>query len=206
MVQNGSHPRDPARRILLDALDPTVERAARRKIVELLEANPAPAGSIAAARHQLDLVVQKLALNRRERAQRAELRRAAKQLPQKRLLRDVALLRLGDGDTASGVPLVLPKRLERIFFHGGIPALGLRTGVGRRVGLAVSGVLVVVAAQGVFNSYAAGRGLATFARAATMELTRLPPNPIDLPTLDALEKLSGWECSWTGCAKSRSCR
>jgi hypothetical protein len=180
---------DDVRRSLLDALDPRIERAARTKIVELLEKNPAPAGSVAYDGHALDLAVQRISLSRHERERRAELRRVLRNLPDRQLTRDVALLRLAEQAPTTGVALILPQRLRQVFFRGGIGALGWRSGFWRRLGLAASGVAAVITSIAVATAYLAHRRFEQATSEATRDIVALAPNPVDLPPLDVLKRL-----------------
>lgn len=124
--RTGSIP-DQARAELLRAIRPEVERAARGAVITLLERNPAPAETIASSRHELDLVVQKLALHGKDRARRRELLRAAQHIPRDRVVSELSVLRLTDLDPGSTLALRLPNRMRRLFFHGGLPMFGMTT-------------------------------------------------------------------------------
>jgi hypothetical protein len=135
---------DEARAVLLRVIEPDVERAARRTIIGLLERNPAPPETIASSRFELDLVVQKFALNSKVRAHRRELAKVARHAPRERVLSELAVLRLTEGDPTSTVAMRLPERLRDIFFQGGVSVLGLTSGARGVVAAAlVAGVLLV---------------------------------------------------------------
>ena len=135
---------DEARAVLLRVIEPDVERAARRTIIGLLERNPAPPETIASSRFELDLVVQKFALNSKVRAHRRELAKVARHAPRERVLSELAVLRLTEGDPTSTVAMRLPERLRDIFFQGGVSVLGLTSGARGVVAAAlVAGVLFI---------------------------------------------------------------
>lgn len=90
--RSGSIP-DEWRVKLIGKLDPTSEEVIRSSIIELLEKNPAPAGSVAARQQQLDLVTQRSWLNRRDRQKLSRTLQPIKGLPLEELNRDYALVR-----------------------------------------------------------------------------------------------------------------
>lgn len=140
--RTGSIP-DEARAILLRVIRPEVDRAARTAVLALLERNPAPAETIASTSYELDLVVQKLALHGRERARRNELLRLAQRMPQDKVVRELAVLRLSEHDPTTRLAMRLPERFRSVFFQHGIPVLGLTTGARSTVAAAlVAGVLL----------------------------------------------------------------
>jgi hypothetical protein len=135
---------DDARAVLLRVIEPDVERAARRTIIALLERNPAPPESIASSRFELDLVVQKFALNSRARGTRRDFARVARHTPRDRVLSELAVLRMTEGDATSTVAMRLPERLRDMFFQGGVSVLGLTSGARSVVAMAIiAGVLLV---------------------------------------------------------------
>ncbi|MCP4697949.1 MAG: SUMF1/EgtB/PvdO family nonheme iron enzyme [Gammaproteobacteria bacterium] len=146
---------DGWRLALLRELDRETVQAVRAALIELLEQDPPPAGSVAEQEHCLQLAVQRwffLRLNRGSadhpvgrffkrgagifrnlkeyRARRRELKDALRVNP---VVRDYALLRLLEG-TPSPLALLLPQRMRRFFFRSGVPLLGVRGGI--RAGLA----------------------------------------------------------------------
>lgn len=141
---------DESRAVLLRVIEPEVERAARRAIITLLERNPAPPESIASSRFELDLVVQKFALDSRTRSRRRELAKVARQAPREHVLSELAVLRLTEGDPGSPVAMRLPERLRDVFFQGGVSVLGLTSGARSLVAMAiVAFVLMAGPGQGL---------------------------------------------------------
>jgi Transglycosylase SLT domain len=128
---------DELRWLLLRELDEGSERAVRLAIIELLERDPPPRETYAADTYQLNLVVQRWLL-RRDRHRRRELLAALQSAPQQQVLRDYTLLRFLEAPPASALNLYLPARLRKLFYRGGIPTFGLRTGTRLALALLLS--------------------------------------------------------------------
>jgi tetratricopeptide (TPR) repeat protein len=120
---------DEIRARLIDQLTEAEERAVREAIVELLERNPAPGDSVSANRYELDLVVQRLALHRRDPKQRRAAMRDLAGFPRRELVQDFAMLKLIEEMPSSRLQVLLPRRLRRVFYRGGVPVLGVRSGI-----------------------------------------------------------------------------
>jgi Big-like domain-containing protein len=120
---------DEVRARLIDQLTEAEERAVREAIVDLLERNPAPGDSVSANRYELDLVVQRLALHRRDPRQRRNAIRELQGFPRRDLVQDFAMLKLIEETPASRLQVLLPRRLRRVFYRDGVPALGTRAAV-----------------------------------------------------------------------------
>lgn len=189
---------DQARRVLLDALQRSIEVAARRRIVELLESSPPPTGSVAADRYELDLVVQRAALN--SSGQRGLTKRTAGRA----VVEDVAVLRLADERGKARASLVLPARLQKIFFGGHTGWVVASASAWRRGGLVLSAALVAAALVGFAISYSSGRriGAAVESAATTVGVaadsasSMIPQSPDTNPArspqaLDELRALDG---------------
>ncbi len=120
---------DEARAQLIDQLTEAEERAVRQAIVELLERNPAPGDSVSANRYELNLVVQRLALGRRDPKQRAEALKELRGFPRRELVQDFAMVRLLEETPSSRLAVILPRRFRRVFYRDGVPAFGMRAGM-----------------------------------------------------------------------------
>ena len=124
--RSGAMP-DDLRWLLIRELDRDKERAIRSAIIELLEKNPPPKETIAENVFQLNLAVQRW-LFRRSRNRRREMLQVMRSLPQSQATRDYTLLRFLESSGTSPLDLLLPRRLQKVFYRGGVPAFGLRTG------------------------------------------------------------------------------
>ena len=118
---------DELRLKLIAALDPQKQETIRSAIVQLLEKNPPPPKTFAADSRQLEIVVQHSWLNRNDRKKLKQTLTALKNFPPSDLNREYTLLRLETSQT-SPLALRLPRRLQKLFFRRGIPALGIRSG------------------------------------------------------------------------------
>ncbi|MGE0130708.1 MAG: hypothetical protein AB7U82_21725 [Blastocatellales bacterium] len=124
----GSMP-DELRLQLIGKLEPQRERAVRSAIIELLEKNPAPHGSFAADARRLEIAAQRSWLSRDNRQ---ELRREVKEIrkfPTDDVVRDYALVRFLESAPSSRLAMLLPRQLRKTFYEGGVPALGMKSGV-----------------------------------------------------------------------------
>ena len=120
---------DELRVELMEALDAKAVEAVREVIVEVLESNPPPEETIAAQRHAMNLVAQRLSLHARDRKKRKQLEREAAEVPRHLIQQDYAFLKLLENAPRTALALPLPKRLRRIFFRDGIPLFGAKTGI-----------------------------------------------------------------------------
>ena len=126
--RDGAMP-DELRVELMEALDAKAVEAVRKVIIEVLESNPPPEETIAAQRHAMNLVAQRLSLHARDRKKRKELEREAAELPRHLIQQDYAFLKLLENAPKTALALPLPKRLRKIFFRDGIPLFGAKTGM-----------------------------------------------------------------------------
>jgi hypothetical protein len=120
--RDGAIPEDVRSR-LVAALDPLIHEAVRRAIVELLEANPAPTGTLAEQQRRLHLLAQRAALDKRQGRQ---LRREASLVPAHVLRHDATVLAML-ADRVTPLDFVLPAKARQYLFDHGIAGLGLRT-------------------------------------------------------------------------------
>ena len=134
---------DEIRARLVDELTEAEERAVREAIVELLEGNPAPGDSVSANRHELDLVVQRLALHRRDPKERAATLKELAGFPRRDLVQDFAMLKLLEELPPSRLAVLLPRRLRRVFYHEGVASFGIRPAIR-------SGLALLAAVAGLF--------------------------------------------------------
>lgn len=128
---------DQVRSRLIEELSEAEERAVREAIVELLERNPAPGDSVSANRYELDLVVQRLALHRKDPKERRAALKELAGFPRRDLVQDFAMLKLLEETPSSRLQVLLPRRMRRMFYRSGVPVLGVRTAV-RTGGLAAA--------------------------------------------------------------------
>jgi hypothetical protein len=140
---------DEARQALIRELAPGTERAVRMALIDLLERNPAPSESIASSGYELDLVVQKLVVDGPNRRRRRELLKAMRYAPRDRAVRELAVLRLAEGEPSSGLAMRLPSRLRSVFFRRGLPAFGLTTGARAAVMLLAQAALLVAVGRSI---------------------------------------------------------
>ena len=113
-------------------LDPDRYAAVRKEILNVLEKNPPPPDSGAWDGYQLNLALHGRLLTRE---QKRRLRESAANLSGARLRRDYTLLRVLESERASPLAIRLPRWVQKLFFKGGLPLFGLKTGV--RVAVAV---------------------------------------------------------------------
>jgi formylglycine-generating enzyme required for sulfatase activity len=111
---------------LIRELDRDKERVIRSAIIQLLEKNPPPKETFAENVYQLNLAVQRW-LFRRSRKRQREMLQVMRSLPQSQATRDYTLLRFLESSGTSPLHLLLPRRLQKVFYRGGVPAFGLRT-------------------------------------------------------------------------------
>ena len=87
----------------------------------------------------------------------------------------------------------LPKLLREVVFGDQaairLTQVGARVSFWRRLGLGLVTVVAIVLGVAFTWSYADNKALQTNAITATQGIASLPPNPVDLPPLDALQKL-----------------
>jgi hypothetical protein len=145
---------DEVRARLIDQLNEAEERAVRQAIVELLERNPAPEDSVSANRYDLDLVVQRLALGRRDLKQRAAALRELQSFPRRELVQDFAMVKLLEETPSSRLAVILPRRLRRVFYRDGVPALGPRAALRVAVAVSVMGLGLLYLRQAPAAEYA----------------------------------------------------
>jgi formylglycine-generating enzyme required for sulfatase activity len=124
----GSIP-DEMRLQLIGELDPAREREIRSAIIQMLEKNPAPQGTYAADAQRLDIAAQKAWIERDDRKKLQQAVDEIKSLPQEDLTRDYTLVRFLESVPGSRLAMLLPRRLRKLFFEGGVPGYGLKTGV-----------------------------------------------------------------------------
>jgi hypothetical protein len=135
---------DPLRAALQESLPPREERLARQTILETLEANPPPAGSYAYDAYQLQLATQRMALSTRWDHSLRQWGHVREYALYHSLDDEVLRHHLAQGPKATSW-LKLPPGLLFVFFHQGIPLLGLRPWVRGMVSVAmVLGMLLLV--------------------------------------------------------------
>lgn len=117
---------DNLRWALISELAPDKARAIRTSLIQLLEKNPPPRGTIAEESYHLNLVAQRW-LHSRSRQRLRELLDLMRKLPRSVALRDQTLVR--HLETAPQPPLnfTLPARFRKLFYQHGLPAFGLKT-------------------------------------------------------------------------------
>jgi WD40 repeat protein len=126
--RTGSMP-DELRLQLIGALEPERERAVRSAIIELLEKNPAPQGTFAADARGLEIAAQRSWLSRDNRkALRRDLKEIKKFSPSD-IARDYTVVRFLESAPSSGLAMLLPRQLRRVFYQGGVPAFGMKNGL-----------------------------------------------------------------------------
>lgn len=119
---------DAMRWPLINQLGETREREVRAAIIHLLEKSPAPAGTLASDKYELELAVQHWRLEQDDESLN-ELRRVMGRLTPGQILKDQTLVRYLERMSNPVLDLALPRRLRKYFFRSGIPLFGLKTGV-----------------------------------------------------------------------------
>jgi TolB-like protein len=119
---------DEVRWLLINELAPERQKAVRAALIELLEKDPAPLETFAGDQYCLNLSTQRW-LQSRTRKHLRELLQLTKQLSRSQVVRDLTLIRFLESASRSPLDFYLPDRLRKVFYHGGVPAFGLKTGV-----------------------------------------------------------------------------
>jgi hypothetical protein len=116
----------------------------RAVIVDLLEAEKPTEGTFASDRHELELAVQR-SLRDGDEESLARLRDILRRVPPGRILQDRTLVRSLERLPNPLLDLLLPRRLRKLFFRGGLPWFGWRS-LGRLLlaGLAACVLLLAV--------------------------------------------------------------
>ncbi len=196
---------DDLRNQLIHELAPGQEREVRSAVIEMLAKTPAPEGTIAADRQQMEIVLQRYFLSRQEGASVRRLRRILEEVPQN-LRRHYVALRSTELAVPSPLDFLLPRALRKILFVEGHPLLGMRgitrlaatlgvsavsvkTSTLKRALLASAAGLGLVLSVAFIVSFSQNSDLAAGARdaAAKVKLDTATAPPI--PSLDDLTKL-----------------
>jgi len=123
---------------LLACLAPERLTAVREAILAVLEDNPPPPESGAWDVYQLNIAIHGRLLSG---SQKRALRAAATGLTEERVRQDRTLMRILESGAGPSLAMRLPKWVQKMFFRGGLPFFGLKTGV--RVALALVAFLLV---------------------------------------------------------------
>lgn len=118
---------DNLRWLLINELPPEKARAIRTSLIQLLEKNPPPKGTIAEESYRLNLLAQRW-LHSRSRQRLRELLELMRRLPRSVALRDQTLIRSLETAPAPPLNVTLPARFRKAFYQHGLPAFGLKTG------------------------------------------------------------------------------
>lgn len=118
---------DNLRWLLINELPPEKARAIRTSLIQLLEKNPPPKGTIAEENYRLNLLAQRW-LHSRSRQRLRELLDLMRRLPRSVALRDQTLVRYLEAAPAPPLNIALPERVRKAFYQHGLPAFGLKTG------------------------------------------------------------------------------
>lgn len=117
---------DELRLELIARLDERTEREVRAALVRLLQANLAPAESIAGEQQRAQVAVQRLLQAGSSWWERRKARSELSEFPYELIARDAASIRLVE-ERASPLSLRLPDAVRRAVFAGGLPFLGMRS-------------------------------------------------------------------------------
>jgi len=120
---------DELRWRLIGELDEGKTREIRAAIAVLLEKDPPPENSFAYDAFRLNLALQQWAISPKRLRDRRRLREILESVSESDMARDYTLLRFTESVPKSGVSLVLPGRIRRMFYRNGVFALGIKTGV-----------------------------------------------------------------------------
>ena len=124
----GSIP-DELRLQLIGELDQQREGEIRLAIIGLLEKNVPPEKSFAAATRQLDIVVQRSLLSRRDHSKLRQTLVDLKKFSPNEIARDYVLTRFLESAPSSRLAILLPRRLKKVFYEKSISIFGLRTSI-----------------------------------------------------------------------------
>jgi TonB family protein len=174
--RSGSIP-DELRLPLIEDLAPSERAAVRAALVEFLERDAPPAHSFAADRRELELAVQRWLLDG-DAESLERLRETAAARHPERILRDRTLVHYLGRAPNPALDLLLPRRLRKHFFPGGVPLLGLKPGAA--LGITALFILLSTAAvgAGVFPLQSA---LQASLRPAPDERADVTPEPSPTP-------------------------
>lgn len=120
---------DDLRLLMVDALDPAVEKRARHAIVSLLEKYPAQQDSFAAHQCRRQLAVQKWELDESKGAAKRKLKEEVQGMLIREELEDTVALRHMERGKPYFIRKMVPQKWHRMLFTQGIPFLGFRSRV-----------------------------------------------------------------------------
>jgi len=126
--QQGKLP-DELRWKLIRELGDTRFEAIRERIGALFEENPPPGESFAYSAFGLNLALQQWTLSPKKFRDRRKLRRTLETVSESDMARNYTLLRFTESVPKSGVSLMLPERIRRVFYRNGVFVFGVKTGV-----------------------------------------------------------------------------
>ncbi|HEX7999124.1 MAG TPA: tetratricopeptide repeat protein [Pyrinomonadaceae bacterium] len=134
---------DNLRWLLINELPPEKARAIRTSLIQLLEKNPPPKGTVAEENYQLNLVAQRW-LHSRSRQRLRELLDLLRRLPRSVALRDQTLLRHLESAPNPPLNFTLPERFRKLFYQHGLPAFGLKSSARLLLTLLTVGIALTV--------------------------------------------------------------
>jgi hypothetical protein len=118
---------DDVRFRLMTALDPESERTVRSSLMQLLDREPLPSGSVGEEARQLQVAIQKAWIARTSRRQLSGALQRLEEFAPSVVLKDIAAVRLLETAFGAKHAARLPRTLRRGLFRNGFPGLGLRT-------------------------------------------------------------------------------
>jgi hypothetical protein len=148
---------DELRLELIARLDESTEREVRAALVRLLQANLAPAESIAGEQQRAQVAVQRLLQAGSSWWERRKARSQLSGFPYEVIARDAASIRLVE-ERASPLSLRLPDAVRRAVFAGGLPLFGMRSAA--RASVAVLAISLGLLATKPAESGEASRSVA----------------------------------------------
>jgi formylglycine-generating enzyme required for sulfatase activity len=138
--REGEMPNDLRWKLMREMGEPRLE-AVREGIAALFEKNPPPRESFAYSAFRLNLALQDFVFSPKQMGNRRNLRRTMEQVSDSHIAQDYTLLRFAESVPKSGLNLILPERVRKIFYKNGAFVFGLKTRA--RFGLALCAALLV---------------------------------------------------------------
>ncbi|MDM8516894.1 formylglycine-generating enzyme family protein [Desulfobacterales bacterium HSG16] len=126
--KNGRMP-DDLRLGLIAELDDTKAQIIRKAIVDVLKNEKLAKDSGAWDAYRLNLAVFSWMVSKKKRKALQEVKDAARNLDENRIVQDYTLMRIIDSGPRSPLSFILPKRFHKFFFRKGISLFGVKTSI-----------------------------------------------------------------------------